>query len=126
MKESDFKFINYKITRIEFNIEDDFSNEQKEFIQEINIENNFSNENARFVEVVLNISLKTDNDSFYFFLQIKGAFLAADNMNEDLFKKISEQNGPAILYPFARSIITNYTALANISPIILPTMNFSK
>jgi preprotein translocase subunit SecB len=123
MKNSEFRFLGYRISKIECNISDTFGSEKENIKQEINIENNF-NENKFFVEVVLNITIKSDSDNFYFFLKIKGGFQAETGMNEDQFKILSAQNAPAILFPFARAIITNYTAQANIPPIILPTVNF--
>ena len=34
-----------------------------------------------------------------------------------------EPNAVAILYPYIRSIVSTYTASANVSPLILPTIN---
>ncbi|MCC7430596.1 protein-export chaperone SecB [bacterium] len=47
-------------------------------------------------------------------------------MNDKLFEKMSNENAPAILLPFARAIITSFTAQANIPPIILPLLNLTK
>lgn len=126
MEESKFKFLGYRISKIECNIDDAFraGGEPETIRQEINIENNFNEERVRFVEVVLNITVKADSENFYFFLRIKGGFQAEEDMPDELFHTLSKQNGPAILFPFARSIITSYTAQANIQPIILPTVNF--
>jgi len=63
---------------------------------------------------------------FQFDVQVKGIFEANQEMSEDMFRKMCEINAPAILLPYARSIITNYTALCNIKPIILPLFNLTK
>jgi preprotein translocase subunit SecB len=124
MKESDFRFLGYRISKIDCMIQDGFGKEPEKISQTIDIENNFSTENHRLVEVVLNINVKSESGNLIFFLKIKGGFQASNEMTDDLFKILSKQNAPAILFPFARSIITSYTAQANIPPVILPTVNF--
>ncbi|OHD12576.1 MAG: hypothetical protein A2Y41_02635 [Spirochaetes bacterium GWB1_36_13] len=126
IKNSEFKFLGYRISKIECIIEDNFGVMSEKINHKINIINNFDSKNSRFVEVVLDISVKTESNSFNFFLQIKGGFEGNSEMDDILFKKLSQQNAPAILFPFARSIITSYTAQANIPPIILPALNFSQ
>jgi len=125
MNESDFKFLGYRISKIDCMIQDGFGKEPEKISQTIDIENNFSTENHRLVEVVLNINVKSESGNLTFFLIIKGGFQASNEMTDDLFKILSKQNAPAILFPFARSIITSYTAQANIPPVILPTVNFA-
>ncbi len=44
--------------------------------------------------------------------------------NED--KIDFEPNTIAILYPYIRSIVSTYTASANVNPLILPTINVNK
>lgn len=124
MNESSFKFLGYRISQINCRIEDGYGKAQENINQKINIENYFNQDNKKLVEVVLNITVKSDTNNFDFFLKIKGGFLASDDINDDDFQKLAQNNGPAILFPFARSIITSYTAQANIPPIILPTINF--
>lgn len=124
MKESEFRFLGYRISEIRFTVGDNFAKVREAIKQNIDIENNFSEKDNRFVEVVLNITVESESKSILFFLKIKGAFKAAETMDEKIFKTLAQQNGPAILFPFARSIITSYTAQANIPPIILPTINF--
>lgn len=126
MKESDFRFLGYHIAEIHFNLEDEYFSEGKGTIDpKIEIVRKFQPDKNRFVQVILKIILETKNKSFLFRLVIKGSFQANENMSDSLFERMSLQNAPAILYPFARSIITSYTAQANIKPIILPSVNFS-
>lgn len=124
MIESEFNFLGYKVSEIRCSIADHFGKTPEQIHQNINIENNFSEKEKRFVEVVLNINIESESKSFSFFIKIKGGFKASETMDEELFKKLSQQNGPAIMFPFARSIVATYTAQANIPPIILPIINF--
>lgn len=51
-----------------------------------------------------------------------GFFRVEDENNEvDKFKP----NAVAIMYPYIRAIVTNYTANANVNPLILPVININ-
>ena len=122
---SEFKFLGYRVSRINFELKDDFySHPIGNFNQAIEIQQNFSQDNERFVEIILNIKITNEKETFNFTLSIKGGFEAIKEMPEELFKSLYTVNAPAILYPFARAIITTYTAQANIPPVILPAVNF--
>lgn len=125
MAESAFQFIGYRISEIKCKISDDFNPKDLEILQSVDIQQNYDNERGRFVEVIMDVSVKDEDDSFVFFIRMKGGFLGTEEMPQDVFEKFSTVNAPAIMYPFIRSIITNYTAQANIPPIILPTINFA-
>lgn len=125
MKESTFQFLGYRISKIECVIKDSFNTTENKFAQSIQVQLNYNEHNSRFVEVVLQIDVKSADETFYFFITIKGGFQAEEEMPPELFDVMAKQNAPAILFPFARAIITSYTAQANIPPIILPTVNFA-
>ena len=120
MANSKFSFIDYKVAEIKCEIADKFNSAN--LAQEIAVENHFDPKQPQLVEVVLNVTLKAKG--LYFYLKIKGLFKKTDDMADNLFRKLSKQNAPAILYPFARSLIASYTAQANIPAIVLPTVNF--
>lgn len=42
------------------------------------------------------------------------------------FKEMDEKNGVAILFPYLRSVICDASKMANIQPILLPSMNIAK
>lgn len=125
MAESAFQFIGYRISKIKCEIDDDFNPKDLKISQSIDIQQNYEKERARFVEVIMDVSIKDEDNSFAFFIRMKGGFLGTEDIPQDVFEKFSTVNAPAIMYPFIRSIITNYTAQANIPPVILPTINFA-
>jgi len=113
MKNSDFQLLKYKVLKIKFSIADNWSPiKDKTLHQSIEVKTNFSNIDKHIVEVVLKISIKTTSGSITFEMEIKGQFRRAEGILDDLFHVLANQNAPAILFPFARSIITSYTALA--------------
>ncbi len=125
MAESAFQFVGYRISKIQFDISDNFNPKELKISQSIDIQQNYDTTNKKFVEVILDVSISNENDSFTFFIRMKGGFLGTEEIPQDIFEKFSTVNAPAIMYPFVRSIITSYTALASIPPIILPTINFT-
>lgn len=85
-------------------------------------------EDGKNMIVFLKIHIFDDNEDRYPFrmvLQVEGEFSLA-NRDED--KKIDDYyaNALSILYPYARAIVSTYTASANIEPLILPTVNINK
>jgi preprotein translocase subunit SecB len=124
MKESEFRFLGYRVSKVNIDLKDEYKpNEELE--NSISIENRFTPEDNRFVEVVFNLYITSPKNTFDLSLQIKGGFLGNEKMSDELFETLYKQNAPAILYPFARAIVTSYTSQMNIPPIILPTLNFS-
>lgn len=125
MSQSSFKFLGYRILKVSCEIKDDFFNNDNDSFQfDVNSSNIYHETNNRFSEVILKVFAKTEMDTFRFYIEMKGGFEGSGNMSDEAFKKFTEINGPTILYPFARAIITSYTAQANIPPLILPTVNF--
>lgn len=56
---------------------------------------------------------------------VMGQFSAEieSNMEESVFHKRLSQNGLAILFPYVRAIISDITRMANVPPVILPSIN---
>ena len=125
MKKSSFRFLGYKVKKIELEIKEGFGTEKETISHKLEIINNFDKRNKRFVEVSLYIRIFSKNNNFKLLFEMKGGFIADEGVSDEVFKVLCQQNAPAILYPFARSIISNYTTLANIPPINLPIINFT-
>ncbi len=126
MIKSTFHFLNYRVSKIGVNIDDDFGKNPEELIPTINTSFGISEDNPRLAEILLDIKIASDSKLFKFNVKVKGIFEANEEMTGELFTKMCKINAPAILLPYARSIITNFTALCNIKPIILPLFNLTK
>ena len=57
-------------------------------------------------------------------VEVQGAFALISDEQENIQKYYA--NALSILYPYARAIVSTYTANANIEPLILPTVNIWK
>ena len=55
-----------------------------------------------------------------------GIFETDNDIDDQLKEDLAEINSVAILFPYVRALVSNYTALANVSPLILPPINVIK
>lgn len=81
--------------------------------------------NDAITDVTLSFKMDKADNPFYMYVAITGIF---EYKSEDDTKNVGEDNllktnAVALLFPYLRSIITVITSQANISPLILPTMN---
>lgn len=126
IENKEFRFLGYRITSYSFQVRDGFDSSARDITQEINIQKKTSPESPRTVDIKLFVGVTAKDASLELKIELVGKFQAHPEMPENLFEKISNQNAPAILYPFARAFIASMTAQANIPPIILPIVNLSK
>ncbi len=64
------------------------------------------------------------NYPFEMAVTVIGFYSLLISEEEDILKY--EKNAIAILYPYVRALVSSYTANANVSPLILPTINVNK
>lgn len=116
---SSLVFNNYIVNDINFK----YNESKKESWQltfDIHNETRYNNEKNR-MQVKLSVELfkGVEDAPFYMDVTITGDFKL--NGNEDISKY--EANAIAIMYPYLRSIISTYTASANVNSLILPAIN---
>ena len=121
---SKIKFINYVVDHIEYRSNLDF--DESEVSIDFDIRPEFmQGENDQDLIVVLDVDIFKDaeknNYPFEMSLRLVGYFKVTDSYEKDKFKA----NALAIMYPYVRSIVTSYTANANVNPLILPLININ-
>lgn len=121
-------FLDYRVVNVEFKLNEEF-NWKEEIDLEINVESDrVISDDGKQMVIVLKIHLFEDeieNYPFTMFVELHGLFELSDEADEKNVKQYYT-NALAILYPYARAIVSNYTANANIEPVILPTVNIAK
>lgn len=75
------------------------------------------------IEIEFN-SDKTSENKINGCLEIEGYFELSDKLNDDDKKMYVQQNGAAMLYPYARTIVSMITSFDDSKVGILPTINF--
>ena len=123
---STLRFIDYYVDEIEF-----YNNK---FFEERTVAIDFSisheieykeDENNTFFVTLTTIIFDDAIDNNYPFtmkVSLTGIF-EIDNEDIDNINKFAEVNSIAILFPYLRSIVSTYTANANVQPLILPPIN---
>jgi preprotein translocase subunit SecB len=78
-------------------------------------------------EFLIIFNLELTGDDFSLTVEFAARFSTDeeidDNFKESGFVKI---NAPAIAFPYLRAYISNFTISSGLSPIVLPTINFTK
>ncbi|HEY3377785.1 MAG TPA: protein-export chaperone SecB [Armatimonadota bacterium] len=124
--ESSLRFEGYMVNRVVFELNPSFTGDTAELAFTV----------ERQVELALpelSVTLAVDvfpnaaaqNYPFSMSLNVTGFFML-EGEGADTAQQLAEMNAVAILYPYIRALATTYTANANITPLILPTINVVK
>lgn len=126
---SALRFSNYIVNSVEFYTNHEF--EENPVSIDFNIKRKvvMSEDDNNTMYVTLNISIfenaKDRNYPFSMKVSLTGIFEVDDIATEQAFN-LAEINAVAILFPYLRSLISTYTANANVQPLILPPINVVK
>lgn len=119
-------FDRYEVNEVRFKLNPNYVDEEVNI--SINLESNFQVEdsgNLLVAQLFLTVFPEAERMGFPFemYLALTGYFTKSREA-EDI--KTFEANAMAILFPYVRAIVSTYTASANVTPLILPTINTSK
>lgn len=118
------KFNNYIVDEIRYKTNNEFKDSEEgtsidiNIVPKIDIKDN--NLNITLITNIFNNAVE-NNYPFEMKIDITGYF-STEGDSPDKFLR----NAIAILYPYVRSIVSTYTASANITPLILPAINVNK
>lgn len=123
------KFNNYKVKYVSFELNDEFESDSVKIDFGIRSRVEYAEDEIGSFTTALEIDVFKDaiskNYPFEMKLILIGEFYA-DTNDMSLVKELAEKNSVSILFPYARSIISTYTANSNISTLILPPINVLK
>lgn len=85
----------------------------------------FPKDNPRIFTILMKVSLKLEG-YFELALAAVGTFESSEDITPELKSTFINQNAPAIMFPYIRGFVTNFTAsLGNVTgPLIIPTQFF--
>ena len=115
-------FNKYIIKEIEFKYHEEFKEKPIDILFDIDKETKYIANKNMIVD--LDVRIFEDNEKYPFYMKVvlRGFFTIENNEDDINF----EPNAIAILYPYIRSIVSTYTANANIMPLTLPVINVNK
>lgn len=121
---SSLRFIDYIVDEISFKNK---YVEGEDFNIDFSIDTDvvFKDENNFILKLSMNIFKDQEQAPFEMNVSVIGIF-EVDNIEENLKKEFAEKNSVAILFPYVRALVSNYTAVANVTPLILPPINVVK
>lgn len=123
------RFLDYRVTSVTFELNQNYDADKETAGVNIEAKSDFdiSDEKTNMI-AILQIRVFGDEEGNYPFkmnVELEGLFeLSSEIKNENIRKYYA--NALSILYPYARAIVSNYTANANVEPLILPTVNIWK
>lgn len=77
-----------------------------------------------FLKLIVFDNPVENNYPFKLELEIVGQFSIGLGEENDI--RVFKTNALAILFPYARALVSSYTANSNVTPLILPTININK
>ena len=121
-------FLDYRVNRIEFVNNDEYDGEEVDVDFDIESQFQVSDDGQEMI-----VSLKTDifapkEEKIYPFrmiVEIEGYFRSNFDEEEDNIRQYG-RNAVAILFPYVRALVSSFTANANVTPLILPTVNVNR
>ena len=123
---STLRFIDYYVNKVEFYNNEHFEDAPVEIDFKISRDIEYMDDEDNTFLVTLNSKIfenpEDNNYPFNMDISLTGLFQLDRSDAEDR-EKFAEINAIAILFPYLRSIVSTYTANANVSPLILPPIN---
>lgn len=119
MSEPIIDFKGYKIQQLEMNRDQDKAKSMSKDIT-INSKSALSSDKKK-AKVILNIQVR--RESLVIDLVLEGYFEISDELESNRIGNALAVNGVAILFPYARSVISMISTLDSSEVIILPTIN---
>jgi len=122
------KFVKFFVKSLKFkNEKDDESDVSEDLDIVLNVSSGFNDENDRDYLINFKLEVKSKEEDLLIKVNAVGLFSAMDAITEE-FKESSfvKVSSPAIAFPFLRSYVNTITSNSGISPIILPSFNFTK
>ncbi|SDT87888.1 protein-export chaperone SecB [Desulfobacula phenolica] len=125
--ENHFKFINYRVTKLNYSQNQAFKN--KSVSNGIEIAPDFTvkykkNDSTLFID--LSIKFENVNTPFFLTVVLTGVFELKFQISDEELDKLANINLAAILFPFLRQVVADTTMKAGFAPLLLPPINFSK
>ncbi len=122
--ESVLKFIKYEVNEIYLRKNMNFQSNEEGTPIDLKIKPIIDIQDKKMnitLQIVIFENAEQNNKPFEMNVNLIGYFIVEGD-NPEIFKA----NAIAILYPYVRAIVSTYTANANITPLILPTINVNK
>lgn len=121
------RFEKYEVEEIYFKLNPAYEEEEVDIDIKMEVDS-ASDESGEHMYIRLSVHIfdEAEKNKYPFEMRIvvNGYFEVGADAESDISHY--QANAIAILYPYIRAIVSTYTAAANVSPLILPTINVNK
>lgn len=122
------KFLKFFVKSLKFKVENENENDISEDLEiALKVSSIFDDQNNKNYFVNFKLEINSKDKDLHIKVDAFGLFSTLDMLTDE-FKQSSfvRISSPAIAFPFLRSYINTITTNSGISPIILPSFNFTK
>lgn len=122
---SGLKFNGYIVNKVYFDMNTKLSEDIDSWNFDFNIEHTVKSNKEKTkmsIELKVDIFKDTENPPFTMQVDIIGCFEVVGEENIEKYKA----NAIAIMYPYLRALVSTYTSVSNVMPVILPAINVNK
>lgn len=124
-----FQLKQYSVDYIKFNRNNNFVQKKEiPFTYNIKMNNSISMEQKEILtSIIIKVFDKTESYPYFIDVKITGLFTFEEaDTNKNIIDHFSKINAPAIIYPYARSLIQSITAQAGGPTLTLPVVNIAE
>lgn len=126
---SSLRFVDYFVDYVDFRLNNEFEDQpvNLKFDIDRNVDYLEDENNTMLVTLIVKVfdNALEKNYPFSMNVSITGVF-ELNNVAVERKEVFAEVNAVAILFPYIRALITNFTANVNVAPLILPAINVVK
>ncbi len=121
-------FLDYKVNKIEFVNNSEYNGDEVDVDFDVTAQFKVSQDGQEMIVVLKTDIFAPKEEKIYPFrmtVEVEGYFESNFDQQED---KISQygKNAVAILFPYVRALVSSFTSNANVTPLILPTVNVNR
>lgn len=121
-------FLDYKVNCVQFVNNDEYNGEEVDIDFDVTAQFRVSDDGQEMVVVLKADIFNPKEGKIYPFtmsVEVEGYFRSNFEERKDEIRQYGK-NAVAILFPYVRALVSSFTANANVTPLILPTVNVSK
>ena len=121
-------FLDYKVNRIEFVNNSEYNGEEVDIDFDVSSQFQVSEDGQEMVVVLKTDIFAPKEEKVYPFkmsVEVEGYFGSNFEQQDDKIRQYGK-NAVAILFPYVRALVSSFTSNANVTPLILPTVNVNR
>ena len=117
------KFHDFSVVNLAYKRQDE-ATQYADIKVDVHFEHNFVEASDRNFKLKFVIKLHSDAPYLSLTVETLGHFSIEGQTTSDIEHTFTKVNAPAILYPYVRAFISNFTLSSGIGAVVLPPLNF--